>query len=140
MSSTPVPVTATSSPFEQTTTPAIERANRLMSLRTHPGFLDLIRISQEMVKAAADVCADYPGWDAQQIVVLKVRMQAAKEHHELLLAKINEAIREGIEEATARAASLPAKTAEEAVDHGDYVRQRVLEKFEEMDGRVPGSY
>lgn len=140
MSSNPNPVTANTAPFVPTTTPAIERANRLISLRSHPGFLDVIRISQEIVHSAADICADYPGWDAQQIVVLKVRMQAAKEHHQLLLARINDAIQDGIEESSTLADSFPEKSAAEAVDQGDFVRQQVLQRFEETDNRPAGSY
>jgi len=140
MSSVPNPVTEATTPFVPNTTPAIERANRLISLRTHPGFLDVLRISQELVQSAADQCADYPGWDPQQIVVLKVRMQCAKEHHALLIARINEAIYQGIEEGKAQAANLPSQTPEEAVDRGDFVRQRMLQQFNEMDNRPAGSY
>ena len=146
MSSVPSPVSEITAPFVPTTTPAIERANRLISLRAHPGFNDLLRLSQELVQSAADICADYPGWDDKQIVVLKVRMQAAKEHHQLLLAKINEAIEEGISEGREKSPSLPEKTAAEALEQGDFVRMRVLEKFSDMDNnpvtdnRPAGSY
>jgi hypothetical protein len=129
------------SPFVAVTTPTIERANRLLGLRAHPGFMDLVRISQEIVQIAADICADYPGWDPQQIVVLKVRMQCAKEHHALLLAKINEAILAGIAEQSV-AQNLPKKSASEAMDQGDLVRQEVLTHFADMDedNRPAGSY
>ena len=130
----------TANPFVPNTTSAIERANRLVALRSHPGFIDLLRLSLELVQQAADICADYPGWDAQQIVVLKVRMQAAKEHHQALLAKIQNAIEIGVAEASAQAQSFPEKTAEEILDQGDHVRRKVLEHFEEADGRLPGSY
>src|SRR5271154_3505234 len=131
----------TNSPFVATTTPAIERANRLLGLRAHPGFADLLRLSQELVQSAADICADYPGWDSQQIVVLKVRMQCAKEHHTMLLAKINEAILAGIAEQAA-AQNLPKKSAADAMDQGDLVRQEVLTHFAGMDedNRPAGSY
>src|ERR1700688_5208476 len=102
MSSTPTPVTQATAPFVPTTTPNIERANRLMALRAHPGFIDFLRLSEELVRDAADICADYPGWDAQQIVVLKVRMQCAKEHHQMLISKMQEAIQAGIEEGRAQ--------------------------------------
>jgi exosome complex RNA-binding protein Csl4 len=129
-----------SQPFVATTTPTIETANRLISLRSHPGYLDMLRIAQELVQNAADVCADFPGWDPQQIVVLKVRMQTAKEFKDLLIAKINEAIRAGVDEARAQISSMPNKTVEDAVDQGDFVRQKVLENFEEQDNRSAGSY
>lgn len=126
-------------PFVTTTTPTIERANRLMSLRANPGFLDLLRIAQEIEKEAADYCADYPGWDAQQIVILKVRMQVAKEFREALLGRVNRAIEDGIAESRQNPA-MSAQTAEDAINHGDFVRQRVLETFSENDLRAAGSY
>ena len=129
-----------SEPFVPTTTPTIERANRLLGLRSHPGFIDLLRLSQEIVQSAADICADFGGWDAQQIVVLKVRMQAAKEHHELLIAKMQDAIRAGVEEDSMRRSSMPAKSPEDVLAQGDYVRQEVLTKFDEMDSRAAGSW
>lgn len=140
MSSGPIPISASSAPFEAVTTPNIERANRLMSVRSHPGFLEILRISQNIVQMAVDNCADYPGWDAQQIVVMKVRMQCAKEHHQLILSEIQRAIEEGVGEAREQVANLPAKSAEDAVDQGDFVRQRVLETFSEMDNRLPGTF
>ena len=129
-----------SEPFVPTTTPNIERANRLLGLRSHPGFMDLLRLSQEIVQSAADICADFGGWDAQQIVVLKVRMQAAKEHHELLIAKMQDAIRAGVEEDSMRRSSMPEKSPEDVLAQGDYVRQEVLTKFDEMDSRAAGSW
>lgn len=140
MSSSPSPVTAATVPFAATTTPAIERANRLISVRSNPGFLDIIRISEDLVKNAYELAADSPAWDPNQIVLLKARMQAAKEHHELLFAKILEAIRAGVEEASAKANELPSKTVEEILEQGDYVRQEVLRKFDDMDLRPAGSY
>ena len=127
-------------PFPQTTTPAIERANRLISLKNHPGFLDLLQLSREMVDSAQALSTDYPGWDTQQMVVLKVRAQAAKEHHQLLINRVLEAIREGIDEQNTLAATLPTKTTEEVLEHGDYTRQAVLQKFDEYDSRPAGSY
>jgi hypothetical protein len=128
-------------PFEPSTTPTIERANRLISVRSNPGFLDVLRISQEIVDSAVSILVHYGGWDPQQITVLKVRAQAATEHHELLLAKINEAIREGVSE-QAVATNMPEKTPVEILENGDFVRQEVLTKFADMEseGRAAGSY
>ena len=126
------------SPFVPVTTPTIERANRLISVRTNPGFLDILRISQEIVNSAADIVRDYPGWDLQQLLVLKVRSQVAKEHHDMLFAKINEAIRAGVDEMNA--SNLPEKTPTEVLEQGDLVRQQVLTKFDEMESRSAGSY
>lgn len=131
-------MSSSTSPFVQTTSPTIDRANRLISLKAHPGFIDLLRISQELVQEAADICADYPGWDTQQIVVLKVRMQCAKEHHQMLLAKVLDAIKAGVDED--EMANRPVKTAAEVLDQGDYVRQAVLQKFEDSDLRIAGSF
>ena len=140
-------MSATSTPFVATTTPTIERANRLISVRSNPGFLDILRLSQEMVDDAVQVCINYGGWDPQQIVVLKIRMQAAQEHHTALIAKIQNAIQEGIAEYSAlnKAAStqsnaVPEKTPAEVIEQGDFVRQEVLTKFTDMDNRIPGSY
>ena len=111
-----------------------------MSLRAHPGFPDALRIIQEMIQEASDASAEYPGWDTQQMVVLKVRHQATKELGQAFLVRISNAIQAGIDEGRAMSESLPAKTAEEALDQGDYVRRKMLEHFDEVDGRLPGSY
>ena len=126
------------SPFVPETTPTIERANRLISVRSNPGFLDILRISQSLVDSAAAILVDYGGWDSQQITVLKARAQAAKEHHNMLLGAINDAIREGVEES--RTQVQPTKTAIESLEQGDYVRQATLGKFDELDSRAAGSY
>jgi len=129
------------SPFVSDTTPAIETANRLLAVRVHPGFLDVLRISQRLVEESAAVLVDYGGWDPQQIMVLKARAQAAKEHHHLLLVRINEAIEMGTNDQRELAPTLPSKSAEEIIEQGDFVRQEVLTKFAEMDdNRIPGSY
>ena len=131
-------------PFIAITTPTIERANRLMHVQTLPGFLDIIRISQELVKDADDACAEYGGWDPQQIVVLKVRMQAAREHHALLLKKIKDAIEAGIleQKAAMESAKPTPEEIRSAIEQGDLVRQAVLTKFDQKDAeqRTAGSY
>jgi hypothetical protein len=128
-------------PLEPTASYNIERANRLMALRVHPGFQDLVRISQAMADEAGRISITYPGWDPNQLMVLKARAQAALEHHELLFAKISEAIREGVEEQAA-SANLPDKSVREVLETGDLVRQEVLTKFSDLDqeSRLPGSY
>jgi hypothetical protein len=138
----PLPVTEDRIPFTPVSTPAIERANRLMSVRAHPGFLDILRILDEFVNEAREKTETYPGWDAQVIVVLKVRQQAAAEIKPALLSEIDDAITAGVAEAREQinAAKIPAKTADESIEQGDLVRQKVLETFEEYDTRVPGSY
>lgn len=131
-----------SNPFVPTTTPAIERANRLLGVRAHPGFLDLLRLSQEIVDETVEICNNYPGWDKDQMALLFTKQQAAKGCHRRLLEKINEAIEAGANEVRALASILPEKSSTEIIEQGDLVRQEVLTKFAEMDqeSRVPGSY
>lgn len=135
--------TAVLNPFVATTTPAMERANRLMSLRTQPGFLDLIRLSLELVTECGEKCDSFDGWDSQKIVFLKMQSQAAKEHHVALFGmKVNAAIQQGIAEGREllEQAKVPQMTVQEAVEAGDYVRVEVLKKFEEADSRAAGSF
>ena len=140
------PVAAPPTPFVPTTTPGIDRANRLISLQSHPGFLDLIRLSEELIGTAQAVSTDYGGWDLQQNFVLKVRAQAAKEYHNLLLfGKIREVIEAGVAEMAAQMAeqdrrNIPEKSIDEMLEQGDYVRQSVLTEFEKLDSRVAGSF
>jgi hypothetical protein len=135
MSATP------SSPYVSITTPTIERANRLLSLKTHPGFNDIIRLSEEIIAETVEICNNYPGWDKDQMALLFTKQQAAKGHHQRLLYKINEAIEMGTNDQRELAPTLPSKSAEEIIEQGDFVRQEVLTKFAEMDdNRIPGSY
>ena len=143
MSSSPNPLAGPnvpSSPFVQTTTPAIERANRLLSLRAHPGFRDLLRIFQELTEKAVQNCSGYPGWDPQVIVVLKVRQQCAMEHAQAVLSEIEAQIQAGVAEGIEKAADLPVKNAGEILDQGDYVRQAMLQRFADEDNRPAGSH
>ena len=129
------------SPFIPTTTPTIERANRLMGLRAHPGFVDLIRISQDMVTEAREASENYPGWDREQSHLLFVRQQCARQHHEAFLNRIVMAIDAGLNEQKILLASLPTKSPAEVLEQGDLVRQEVLTRFAEIDEtRAAGSY
>ena len=129
------------SPFVSTTTPTIERANRLIAVRAHPGFLDIVRISAEIRDEATAQLVDFGGWDHTQIAILKARAQAAKEHHNLLLQKIQSYIQDGLNEAQALTEGELDRSASELLDSGDHVRRIVLQKFEEADAaRIPGSY
>ena len=142
MGSNPLPVTSDRTPFVAVTTPTIERANRLMSLRAHPGFLDLIRIIDDLLAAAREKTDTYPGWDTQIMVVLKVRQQVAAEIKPAIISSINDCIEAGIAEAREQleAAKIPVQSVADSIEQGDLVRQQVLQSFEEMDSRVPGSY
>lgn len=118
----------------------IDRANRLASLQVQPGFADLWKISKALSDEATHISVTYGGWDSQQIMVLKARAQAALEHHERFFAKIRDAVAEGVQEQSAldnpRDKSIP-----EIIEQGDYVRQQVLTRFEEMDATgLPGTY
>jgi hypothetical protein len=130
-------------PFVATTTPAIDRANRLLSVTQNPGFLDIMRISQEIVKEASDILIQFGGWDEKQISILKARAQAATEHHSALFARIQDAIRQGIADDAARNQIKPdARSVEDVIEQGDLVRQKVLQKFDVLDTetRVAGSF
>ena len=125
----------------QAALPVIDIANRLLSLRSNPGFAEAWRISKDMTDEAARISITYPGWDPQQIMVLKARAQAALEHHEGFFARIQEAINVGIQ-AQAAQSNMSDKTPTEVLETGDYVRQEVLTHFAEMDSesRLPGTY
>ena len=125
-------------------TPTIERANRLMSLQANQGFPDLWEISQDLVKNLTATAIEYPGWDLQQLLVLKARAQAAKEHHELLFGTIKDAIEAGIleQKAAMESAKPTPEEIRSAIEQGDLVRQAVLTKFDQKDAeqRTAGSY
>ena len=129
-------------PFVNTMTPAMDRAQRLLSLRQHPGFRDLIRLSQDMADKVDMDLRRYPGWDLQQLAVLHARVKAAQEHHEAWMNAIQEAINQGEAEAVELrdANQLAAKTPEQIVEESDMLRIRMLNRFAEMDNRIPGSY
>lgn len=132
-------------PYVPITTPTIERGNRLLAIRQHPGFNDLIRIGQDLVQEAMEQSRDFGGWDPQQIAILKVRHQAAFEYHTRLLARMQSYIEQAITEVRAAQNENPKAepTAQEILDNGDFVRQEMLKRFEQMDqvdNRPAGSY
>lgn len=132
-------------PFVPVTTPTIERGNRLLAIRQHPGFNDLIRIGQDLVQEAMEQSRDFGGWDPQQIAILKARHQAAYEYHVRFLARIQAYIEQAITEVRAAQNENPKAepTAQEILDNGDFVRQEMLKRFEQMDkedNRPAGSY
>lgn len=127
-------------PFAESTTATIERANRLMAIRSHPGFVDIVQIALDIAKEPNDTLLNYPGWDALQIAILKTRAQTAKEFKEELFKRIVVAINEGVVEARNLQSQLPTKSAVELIEEHDFVRRKALEVFSEMDNRVAGSY
>jgi hypothetical protein len=121
------------SPFVPRTTEVIEKANRLMALRENPGYNDLFRISTALVEEATANLIDYPGWDKDQIAVLKARAQAAKEHHQQLFARMFEAISAGVNEARG------ALSEREKIEQSDQLRAAAMTAFD-SDMRVAGSH
>lgn len=100
------------------------RGNRLMHLATSPGFNDLKQIMTQLVQEAADASTNFPGWDTQQIVMLKVRHQTAKEMSEQLFNRLNFII---------DSSATPAHNAA-----GEPTFKAIHEEY--ADSRVPGSY
>lgn len=96
------------------------RGNRLLHLTTSPGFNDLRQIISELVQEAADASADFPGWDSEQIVMLKVRHQTAKEFAQQIFNRLNSAI---------DSSSKPAHNTAGQDQNEEYA-----------DSRIPGSY
>lgn len=127
-------------PMPVISTPAIERANRLISLRAHPGFVDLIQITLDMAREAEEKLTNFNGWDAAAIAAIAVASQVSRRYQQELARRVQEAINEGILEARNLQSQLPEKTAGQLLDQSDFVRQRALEMFSEMDNRLPGSY
>lgn len=134
--------------FEPTMTPAMERANRLAAVRVHPGFLEIVRIMQEVEQLATDEALSFTGWDTLQIALRAASMRTAQQYRKQVLQRIQDAIDEGVADARRQVemATLAAKTPDEVVEQSDYVRAQVLENFESRDEkandpmRVAGSY
>lgn len=118
------------SPFTPRTTETIERANRFLAFRDSPAFHEIFRLSQSLVEQAAAALVDYPGWDKDQIACLKARAQAAKEHHALLFATIQETIVQGVAE---------AKNSMTGTESSDKLRDQIFKNMD-SENRVPGSY
>jgi hypothetical protein len=146
MSASAVPLSVQA--FEPTTTPVMERANRLAAVRSHAGFLEILRILQDIEKLATDQALNYEGWDTLQIALRAASMRTAQQVRLQLLSRIQDAIDEGVADASRQVemATLAAKTQNEVVEQGDYVRSQVLDTFAALDEktddpmRIAGSY
>ncbi len=125
-------------PFTAPTPLAVEISNRLQAVRQLPGYVEIMRISQSLVEEATAVSVDYPGWDMQQSFVLKARAQAAKEHHQMLFHRIQQAIQDGIMEA-AEKKDLQTEKTKDSIHLADELREEVLSVMSD-DNRIPGSY
>lgn len=126
-------------PLPITSTVAIDRGNRLLSLRNHPGFLDLIRISLDLVQEAGEAEKRFDGWDPMQIIARRERVKGAELHHQALFQRLQEAINEGYLEAQNLSTGVQ-KSAAEVIEQHDYMRQRVLQQMGDFESRVAGSY
>jgi hypothetical protein len=104
-------------PGEPTVAQVLALANRLLAQKAAPGFHDIRLICEMLEQEAVKASRDYPGWDHEQIVILKVRAQVA---HELITEIFNR-----IDAAIYSAQSLPGfqSAAEQPVTD-----------------RIPGSY
>ena len=111
----------------------VAQANRLLGLRSHEGWGDLMAIAARLVHQVSNTAIDFEGWDPQQIVVLKGRAQGAKAIIEQLQIEINDAIATGIYTARMNEGESYATTAET-----DSLREEILSHA--SDGRVAGSY
>lgn len=125
-------------PFLPPTPLLTERSNRLAAVRALPGFVEILRISAQLVDEATATSVDYPGWDMQQSFVLKARAQAAKEHHEMLFTRIEQAIRDGVAEA-AEKKDLQTDKTKDTIRDADELREEILSTVSD-DMRVAGSH
>jgi len=128
-------------PYEQTISLAIDKANRLHSLRAHPGFNDLVALSEETVRIAERELVEFAGWDKDELVARSIAFRAAKKSHERLFMGIMRTIQEGIEEAAILRGS-EDPYSREAVEMADELRLKVLQHAEatNYETRIPGSY
>jgi hypothetical protein len=127
-------------PLPVVSTTAIERANRLVALRSHPGFPDLIQIALEMASEAEEKLTSFNGWDPAAIAAIAVASQVSRRFQRELMRRIQERINEGILEARTLQNSENEKTVREVLDQSDFVRRKALEMFDDLDNRVAGSY
>jgi hypothetical protein len=130
-------------PFEQRTTLTIDKANRLIALKAHPGFNDLVALSEQTVKLAEEALVGYEGWDRDELNARSIAFRAAKRSHEMLFGRMAHAIQQGIEEAAAvRDSGAPGDFSAEAADMADQLRVRVLQHMDETkyETRIPGTY
>lgn len=101
-------------------------ANRLVLLKSSPGFNDLVGIVKELELEATASLVDFAGWDKDQIASLKSRAQAAKELCHEIFIRIDERILAGASSSNTRVESAQADT----------LRNTILE----ADTRIPGTY
>lgn len=126
-------------PFAAPSTPlAVEISNRLVAVSQLPGYVEIMRISGSLVDEATAALVDWPGWDMQQVVTLKARAQAAKEHHQMLFARIQQAIQAGILEA-AEKKDLQPEINKDSIHLADELREEVLANMPD-DNRIAGSF
>jgi hypothetical protein len=116
----------------------IDKGVRLQQLRSLPGYGDLYRISEALVKIADDACIEFGGWDPLQIATLKARAHAAREFHATLWKLAAEAIEDARKaEREAMEEQMAARTTQQAAADSDELREDTFEEFAKMD---VGSY
>jgi hypothetical protein len=119
---------------------AVALGNRLHALKQSPGYGDLYRISDTLVKKAVSALVEYPGWDQQQIAILKSRAQAATEHHAMLFSLVNEALVDASREADSHAEKEASRrTPREVVEEADELRAASLYAFDGLDEIIQDS-
>jgi hypothetical protein len=125
-------------PFEPRTTMTIDRANRLMGLKSHPGFQDLVALSLETVRLAEAAVTDYQGWDKDELVARSIAFRAAKKSHEMLFYKMATVIEEGVLEATQKRQNNNDADADAMAEE---LKVEVFRQLDErFDSRVGGSF
>ncbi len=67
-------------------------ANRMLALKASPGFHDLRLLAEMLEREAAVAARDFPGFDPQEIVTLKVQSQTAHKVLAELFGRIDAAI------------------------------------------------
>jgi len=124
-----VPVTV-DRPFEPRTTLAVDRANRLHSLIAHPGWNDMVALSEQTVKIAEDALVNFEGWDRDELVARSIAFRAAKKSHQRLFNGIQQAVQAGVEEAAVLMDSEDPFSRATA-DMADDLRVRILQHEEQ---------
>jgi hypothetical protein len=122
------------------TSDTVALGNRLHALKQSPGYGDLYRISDTLVKKAIAALVEYPGWDQAQIAILKARAQAATEHHAMLFTLVNEALVDASRESNNIAQDdASRRSPREVVQEADELRAASLHVFEGIDQLIQDS-
>jgi hypothetical protein len=128
-------------PYAPRTTMTIDRANRLIGLKSHPGFNDFVALINEVVKVAEDAFVSYEGWDNEELVARSIAFRAAKKFEEQLLTRMGGLIQAGIAEAMMARDANPQANNADAADGADELRAAILTELDNRyETRVSGTY